>query len=287
LLYDAQPGTEAHAGLEAEYNELRRQRLKQSPEEYVYKHDVRHEFEFLKVPDEQGRIIGTIARNAKLNPADVHDDRRYSLRNPEEVINWRNTEVGEELDQKARSISKKTGDDAGHHIALQFGTEPAEPDNISNQNWIQNQSIGTYFDFESRAADYARRGYRVGLEVETCVAPDSVRPIGRIVTTFERDAEGRPVPDTDRSIIFLNTTTQEVRLHQEGSYEKGDAKASRAADRIQEKQTQASMDAAEETFRGWSPEDKRAWIRENHISGGKDWTPEGIKSWREKRRKRK
>jgi hypothetical protein len=273
--------------LEAAYNELRRQRLKQSPEEYVYKRDVRHEFEFADRLDEQKRKIGVIVRNAKLNPGDVHDDRRYSLRNPDEVINWRNTEYGKQLDLGARSISKGTGDDAGHLIALQFGANPAQPDNISRQNWIQNQSIGTYFDFERTAADYARRGYRVGLEIETCVAPDSDRPIGRIVTTLQRDAEGRPVPDTDLSTIFLNTTTEEVRLHQEGSYQKGDAKAIRVADRAQQKRIRASMAAAEKIFQGWSPEDKRAWIQENHISGGKEWTPESIQSWREKRPKGK
>ncbi|HEY6350962.1 MAG TPA: DUF4573 domain-containing protein, partial [Candidatus Angelobacter sp.] len=253
-LYRATPGTEKHQELEQSYNEMRRLRLKQSPENYVYLRDVRHEFEFEEKFDGGGRRIGLAARNA-IDPARP-DEGRYPLRNPETVINWRNTRIGEKLDRNLRTkISSGTGYDAGHLVALEFGSDPNERRNISNQNAMQNEGLGTYRDFERRARAIAAKGYKVGVDIETTFTPEGDEK-GRKVTTFERDDAGQAKSDTELTTHFLNTSSPLTRRIEEGAYEKGDSQKLRA---------EAWEDARkqikeQEEYAGLSIEERRALI---------------------------
>jgi hypothetical protein len=245
-LYEAKQGNKEHEDLEKEYNELRRKRMGQSLENYVYKRDVRHEFEFTETRDEKDRVIRISARNA-IDPADESGQRQFPLRNPDTVINWRRSDVGGDLDEKARSISKGTGDDAGHLIALEFGADPKHAENISNQNFVQNQAKGTYRDFENAAARIAKGGANFGVQVDLHINPDQPdRAIGRTVSTFELDADGRPIVGTEGEVRYLNTKLQ----------------GNRTEARADQKEVRAEREAAEEIVRNWTPEQRRAYMRQ-------------------------
>ena len=249
-LYGAKAGTPEHGDLEKQYNEMRRARLKQSPEQYVYQRDVRHEFAFEEKHDAEGRRTSVIARNA-VDPNRA-DGGRYPLRDPATVINWRTTEVGEKADRKVRGMSKGTGYDAGHLVGLEFGADPNERRNVSNQNAMQNEGLGTYYDFEKRAASNARGGHKVGLEIEAKFTPEGQEK-GRKVTTFERDDSGHAKPHTVASTDFLNTPSELTRKVEEGKAEKGDSQKLRG----QEWEDARRRREAQEQYAHLSPEERR------------------------------
>lgn len=103
-------------GLEGEWNEIRKEQTsRQSPgTEWTYKHDRRDEwhFERRRGMDGWGEYTDDVAKGT------VHP--------PESTINWRSDTVyGKSEEDKVRSsISKGTGDDAGHLARAEWGADP-------------------------------------------------------------------------------------------------------------------------------------------------------------------
>lgn len=147
-LYEAKHDTPEHATLEQQFNVVERElfvRSRGDPAKWKDKHDVRHCFKFIEKTDAKG-ILELRAEMANLPGRQTE----YTLRSPDEVINWRNTSVGEKKDAALRrALAKGEIDDAGHLIALFFGSDPAERKNLAAQNCVQNQAGGSWFGEES------------------------------------------------------------------------------------------------------------------------------------------
>jgi len=192
-LYNATPGTEAHSQLENEYNACRREILHQSPEEYTYLRDVRHEFEFTLVHN-FGECSEVRACNARINPNAPEDDSRYAVRNPDEVINWEKTSVAPQ-------------DSAGQArlIGAQFGADPKNPLNLRHESWSFARKNESDYDFEEALGRYARKGEKVGLDITSKVDPANPEKAAQsmAVTTLERDADGRALENTDMTTYRL------------------------------------------------------------------------------------
>jgi hypothetical protein len=196
-LYDAAPGSGRHRELEQQFNAHRRTRLGQAEAEYVPLQDVRHEFQFSTIR----------GRDSEGNPVVIHRVDG-TLRDPATVINWRNTDVGKQIDQKARSQFHGTGDDAGHLAALWAGADPKEMQNLGAQNFVQNQGGGTYHGMEMwYRKQLASNPEGLKIQIDEKYMPDKYgdRPMGRIVRV-----EG------DETRYFVNPTTAGVRDRQLG-----------------------------------------------------------------------
>jgi len=145
-LYASQALTPLHRQLEEQFNTIERKlfiRDGGKPADYKYKHDMRHCFEFREVRD----VTGLIEQTAEMR-ALPGGKGHYALRAVGEVINWRNTKIGQARDAALRkSLGKEKLDDAGHLIALDFGPDPAERRNLAAQNCVQNQ-WGTWYQQE-------------------------------------------------------------------------------------------------------------------------------------------
>lgn len=116
--------------------------------------------------------------------------------------------AGKRKGQVMRSVSAGTGDDAGHLIAKQFGG-PDDVCNLGRQNWIQNQSKGTYRQQELRWVDALSSGARVFVIVqEHTLIKNPDRPFCRKVDWKIRNANG----SVDRGeLLFSNNDSEKVR----------------------------------------------------------------------------
>ncbi len=142
-LYNARPLTPLHRQLEEQFNAIERQLFAGNAADYKYKYDMRHCFAFSEVRDVRGLLEQTAEMRA-LPGGKGH----YTLRPVNEVINWRNTKIGQSRDAALRkSLGKEKLDDAGHLIALDFGPDPAERRNLAAQNCVANQ-WGTWYQQE-------------------------------------------------------------------------------------------------------------------------------------------
>ena len=157
-LYESQPLTPLHHQFEEQFNAVERELFVRNggkSADYKYKHDMRHCFAFSEVRDARGLLEQTAGMRA-LPGGKGH----YVLRPVNEVINWRDTKIGQTRDAALRrSIGKEKLDDTGHLIALDFGADPAERRNVAAQNCVQNewgswyrQEVGLKRKLESHSA---------------------------------------------------------------------------------------------------------------------------------------
>jgi hypothetical protein len=79
-----------------------------------------------------------------------------------------------------RTVSRGTGDDAGHLIGNQFGA-PGDARNLTRQNLIMNE-YGTWKDVELRWADDLKNGWGINVEVTDFIHQGDPRPYRRDVT---------------------------------------------------------------------------------------------------------
>jgi len=130
-------------------------------------------------------------------------------------------EASEKLQTK---VSGGSGDDAGHLIGNQFGAPPGSQnlskadaplhaENLSRQNWVQNQGGGTYHDLESAWAEQLQRGTGIDVSVYDYFPQGSNRPSFRSVEWKEIHPDGRV---TEKSLDFMNPHTPDA-SHRAGS----------------------------------------------------------------------
>jgi hypothetical protein len=148
-LYATKYGEVGHAALESQFNAVERDLFLRDggkPSEWKDKHDVRHVFKFSEGWDTKG-IVEQRAEMATL----PEGKGEYTMLPPDQVINWRNTKIGQTQDAALRAALKKEKiDDAGHLIALFLGADPAERKNVAAQNCVQNQAGGSWFVEEQK-----------------------------------------------------------------------------------------------------------------------------------------
>jgi hypothetical protein len=101
-----------------------------------------------------------------------------------------------------RTMSRGTGEHAGHRIGIQFGT-PGDARNLSLQNPNSNTFApkalqeafrgpgGSYHDLESQWALRLQQGYRIKVIVRDKYRIGEERPISRYVEWTETDPKGR------------------------------------------------------------------------------------------------
>ncbi|MDB2686765.1 DNA/RNA non-specific endonuclease [Mariniblastus sp.] len=106
-----------------------------------------------------------------------------------------------------RSVSKGTGDDAGHLIGDQFGA-PGGKQNLSLQNWKTNQG-GSFAKLESSWARKLKKGIRVIVKVEDVYKEGASRPYMRRVTWTEIQKTG---VKSNFKELFMNSTTEKGRI---------------------------------------------------------------------------
>ena len=230
-LYQSKAGTDDHQIHEQQYNDIRKQRLEQEGrgEEFRYQKDVRHEFEY--------------------GEGSARTKEGCQLRKSDEVINWRNTEVGAKADKKAcQDVSRNTGDDAGHMISPEFGADPGDKRNIARQNYLQNEGGGTWHKEEQRIKDDVNKnGKQMGMSVEMQSNPDKYgdRPYNRKLGTWEQDANGKTVPGTKQSVAYGNFSAEEVRARDAGTYQKGQSQEMRKEGFDQQREIRANQNTPE------------------------------------------
>jgi hypothetical protein len=104
------------------------------------------------------------------------------------------------------SVSKGTGDDAGHLIGNRFGASGGI-DNLGPQNWRQNR-YGTFKDLEDSWAILLQARFAINVCVQDVYREGEDRPFMRRAEWVESSPTG------NRSLfelIFANTHTQESR----------------------------------------------------------------------------
>jgi hypothetical protein len=108
------------------------------------------------------------------------------------------------------SVSRGTGDDAGHLIGDRFGASGDE-ENLSQQNWIQNEGGGTFHDLENQWESQLLSGSKINATVQDITRPGESRPFMRRVSWTETDPNGKV---TNNYLIFANPHTQDSRDQQ-------------------------------------------------------------------------
>jgi hypothetical protein len=109
-----------------------------------------------------------------------------------------------------RSVSGGTGDDAGHLIGNRFGASGGT-DNLSLQNWRQNQGGGTYHDLENTWDASLQSGVGIQVRVQDVFRPGETRPFMRRTQWVEVDTAGNV---TRHELIFANPHTPRSRDRQ-------------------------------------------------------------------------
>ena len=193
-LYESKAETPEHDFLERRFNEIEKELFASQGGErdkYKYKYDMRHCFNFSEVKDITGSIVEATAEMKR-----DRDGREYTLKPVDEVINWRNTKIGEKKDAELRrSLGKEKLDDAGHLIALDFGTDPAERRNIAAQNCVQNQAGGTWYQAEQRLKSslHSYRDCRLRVNVKYTTGTAEPRSYSWHMDASGYDKSGKPV----------------------------------------------------------------------------------------------
>lgn len=130
-------------------------------------------------------------------------------------------QASEKLQKK---VSSGSGDDAGHLIGDQFGAPPGtqnlskadaplHAENLSRQNWIQNEGGGTYHDLESRWSEQLQQGTGIEVRVRDYFPEGSNRPSFRTVEWTEIAPDGTK---SQKQLDFMNTHTPDA-PHRDGS----------------------------------------------------------------------
>ena len=112
-----------------------------------------------------------------------------------------------------KQVSRGSGDDAGHLIGKQFGA-PSGGENLSRQNWVQNQGGGTWHDMEAQWAEKLKHGTGVKVKVKEYTPEGHTRPLWREAEWTETARDGTVTRHT--SPQFLNTHTADA-PHRAGS----------------------------------------------------------------------
>lgn len=109
-------------------------------------------------------------------------------------------------------VSSGSGDDAGHLIGDRFGP-PGSTENLSRQNWMQNQGGGTFHDLENAWDAKLQRGVDIRVQVRDFTPledaakvanPNHYRPLYRKVEWVETLPSGQA---SKHELIFLNSHT--------------------------------------------------------------------------------
>jgi hypothetical protein len=148
-------GDPNHAALEKLFNAVEQQLYVQSggkASDYQYKQDIRHHFDFKEESDPADHTKTKQIATMALQP----DGKPYTMLPPDKLINWRTTKAGAKADDTNRRAKNRLQlDDAGHLIALEFGSSPSEPGNLADQNYIQNE-WGTWRNQEKDLGEFIR-----------------------------------------------------------------------------------------------------------------------------------
>jgi hypothetical protein len=99
-----------------------------------------------------------------------------------------------------RGVSGGTGDDAGHLIGNRFGASGGA-ENLSQQNWIQNQGGGTFHDLENAWDAALQSGTGIQVRVQDILRPGESRPFMRRAQWVEVDPAGNL---TRHELVFAN-----------------------------------------------------------------------------------
>ena len=130
-------------------------------------------------------------------------------------------EASEKLQTK---VSSGSGDDAGHLIGDQFGAPPGSAnlsradapigaENLSRQNWIQNEGGGTFHGLEESWAKQLHGGTGIEVRVRDYFPEGSNRPSFRTVEWTEIAPDGKRAK---KQLDFMNTHTPDA-AHRQGS----------------------------------------------------------------------
>lgn len=109
-----------------------------------------------------------------------------------------------------RGVSGGTGDDAGHLIGNRFGAS-GRAENLSQQNWIQNQGGGTFHDLENAWEESLHQGVGIEVRVQDVLRKGESRPFMRRVQWVEVDTAGHM---SRHELIFANPHSVKSRLQQ-------------------------------------------------------------------------
>lgn len=99
-----------------------------------------------------------------------------------------------------RGVSGGTGDDAGHLIGNRFGAS-GNAENLSQQNWVQNQGGGTFHDLENAWESSLKGGTGIYARVQDVMRPGETRPFMRRVQWSEVNPAGHV---SNHELIFAN-----------------------------------------------------------------------------------
>ena len=106
-------------------------------------------------------------------------------------------------------VSRNSGDDAGHLIGNRFGAAGGT-ENLSRQNWMQNQGGGTFHDLENAWDAKLQRGVDIRVQVRDLTPaeeaakvanPNHYRPLYRKVEWVETLPDGRT---SRHDMVFFN-----------------------------------------------------------------------------------
>lgn len=122
-----------------------------------------------------------------------------------------------------KQVSAGTGDDAGHLIANKYGA-PGSVENLSRQNWIQNQGGGTWYEMEKRWDELLESGVGVEVRIKEFTPLDADRPLYRTVEWDEIQPDGSVISHQNEP-IYLNSESADF-AHRKGTRtQRGDVKA--------------------------------------------------------------
>lgn len=195
-LYDSRPETREHDDFERRFNEIEMELFMRDGGErakYKFKHDLRHYFDF---PPETRDFIGPIEQVAQMRKRS-DGKGEYTLLPVDEVINWRNTEIGAKKDKELRrKIRKENLDDSGHLIGLAFGADPAEQRNVIAQNCVQNEWSGSWYQVEEDLKEKLKTHHdcRIRVRVVYSSGPDPSKRRGHYwqLEASGKDSDGKP-----------------------------------------------------------------------------------------------
>lgn len=132
----------------------------------------------------------------------IYKQARGPLGHPDYVVRHRSKHA-------QGSVSRGTGDDAGHLIGNQFGA-PGTQENLSMQNFVANRG-GTWKDLESYWASRLRTGIYVEVSVTDISRTGENRPFARRANWTEITPAGA---HTQHSLLFANMHTVRSRQKQ-------------------------------------------------------------------------
>jgi len=252
-----------HQQLEQRYNDIERERFSRQgndPESYKYKHDARHEFQFM-----ENKATGEkSAAMAERSDYDEKGSGPYTLRKRDEVINWRDdTKIGKTKSAQAQQdVSHRTGDDAGHLVGAEFGADPSDDRNLTRQNLTQNER-GAWYKQERQLRDEVEDGRQCGVDVS--VKPYQDRS-SRMMKTYDVSADGGRGEARGGNVEYVDFSTRASRTYHDGSPSRAEALQAR-------KDTHAHATEVEKNVKNQNPDQLREWQRQKDQRGAASSPP--------------